>query len=443
MKKIFLAFLLFPLSLMAQKNYLQLMDNFMKALESVKEFSGTVLLMQKDKILYEKAFGMADREWNVPNTISTKYRIGSVTKQFTAACIMQLDEQGKLSLNDKLSNYIPDYPKGDSVSIHMLLNHTSGIADYTSLAAFWPKAILPLSRDSMIAIFKYAPYDFTPGTNWNYSNSGYFLLGYIIEKVSGIEYSEYLLKNVIQKIGLKNTLLDQVDSVLQYRAKGYEKDGKVWRNAMLISMEVPFSAGAMVSTVHDLHDWMKALMINKIVSATSVQKMTTPYMNQYGYGLGIDSLFNHKRIGHSGGIPGFVSYLGYFPNEDLYTIAISNDGVSAAKVAEGLATIFFNKPVFVPYIPKAIKLPDLQLDKFTGTYTVISSGNDLEIVRKGHILYRKSKRSDDVELKPESGTRLFYADGSDRFITFEFDKNGVVVKATLLNGITKEELKKK
>ena len=443
MKKIFLAILIIPISLLAQKNYPQLMDNYMKAQVSVKEFSGTVLLMQKDKVLYEKAFGLADREWNVPNTINTKYRIGSVTKQFTAACIMQLEEQGKLSLTDKLGKYVPDYPKGDTVTIHMLLNHTSGIADYTSLAAFWPKAILPLSRDSMIAIFKYAPYDFSPGTNWNYSNSGYFLLGYIIEKVSGIDYGDYLLKNVIQKVGLKNTLLDQVDSVLQYRAKGYEKDGKVWRNAMLISMEGPFSAGAMVSTVHDLHDWMKALMDNKVVSAASVQKMTTPYMNHYGYGLGIDSLFNHKRIGHSGGIPGFVSYLGYFPNDDLYTIAISNDGVSAAQVAEGLATIFFNQPVFVPYIPKAIKLSASQLEKFTGTYTLISSGGDFEIIKKGDMLYRKSTGKDDVELKPESITRLFYADGSDRFINFEFDKKGRVTNASLLNGVIKSELKKK
>lgn len=133
---------------------------------------------------------------------------------------------------------------------------------------------------------------------------GLLLLGYIIEKVSGIDFGDYLLKNVLQKTGLKNTLLDNVDSVLQYRAKGYEKDGKVWRNALLISMEGPFSAGAMVSTVHDLHDWMKAFMNNKVVSAASVKKMVTPYMNQYVYGLGIDSLFQHKRIGHSGAFPG-------------------------------------------------------------------------------------------------------------------------------------------
>lgn len=356
---------------------------------------------------------------------------------------MQLAEQGKLSLTDKLSKYIPDYPKGDSVTIHMLLNHTSGIANYTSLPAFWPKAALPLTLDSMIAIFKSAPYDFSPGTKWNYSNSGYFLLGYIIEKVSGTTYSNYLLKNVIQKAGLKNTLLDRVDSILQYRARGYGKDGDMWRNAMFISMEGPFSAGAMVSTVDDLHKWMKALMENKVVSVASVQKMTTPYMNHYGYGLGIDSLFKHKRIGHSGGIPGFVSYLGYYPDDDLYTIVLSNDGINAPQIAEGLASILFNQPLFVPYNPKEIKLSITQLEKFTGTYKLISDGSDMDIIRKGDTLYRHSAGKDDVELKPESNTRLFYDDGSDRFIDFQFDKNGEVAKATLLNGVIKYELKKK
>ena len=184
MKKIIILLLL-PMALTAQKNYPKLLDAYVQAEFKVKEFNGTVLVMQKGKAMYEKSFGLADREWNVANTNETKYRIGSVTKQFTAACILQLAEQGKLNLDDKLSKYIPDYPKGDSITTHMLLNHTSGIKNYTDLPEFWPKAILPLSTDSMIALFKNKPLDFSPGTNWNYSNSGYFLLGVIVEKVSG------------------------------------------------------------------------------------------------------------------------------------------------------------------------------------------------------------------------------------------------------------------
>ena len=183
MKKL-IVLLLLPLAITAQKNYSKEIDNYTQAEYKVKEFNGTILVMQKGKAIYKKSFGMADREWNIPNTADAKFRIGSVTKQFTAACILLLAEQGKLSVDDQLSKYIPDYPKGDSITIHMLLNHTSGIKNYTDLPEFWPKAILPLSTDSMIALFKNKPLDFAPGTKWNYSNSGYFLLGVIVEKVS-------------------------------------------------------------------------------------------------------------------------------------------------------------------------------------------------------------------------------------------------------------------
>lgn len=440
-KKVFIAILFLPLALAAQKDHPKKMDDYMKAQVDLKEFNGTALVMQKGKIIYEKAFGMADREWAVPNTIETKYRIGSVTKQFTAACIMQLAEQGKLSLDDKLSKYITDYPKGDSVTIHMLLNHTSGIKNYTDMPAFWPKAVLPMVPDSMIAIFKNAPYDFSPGSKWKYSNSGYFLLGYIIEKVSKTSYGDYLLKNVIQKIGLKNTNLDRNDSILVYRAKGYSKDESGWQNAMFISMDGPFSAGAMFSTVHDLQEWMKALMENKVVSPASVQKMTTAYMNNYGYGLTIDSLGTHKRIGHSGGIPGFVSNLGYFPAEDAYVVVISNNSADASQVAAGLASVLFDLPVYIPYTPKEIKLSAAQMEKFIGTYT--SPGSSIDIIKNGDRLYRKRLGSLNIELKAESVTRLFYADGSDRFIEFEFDKDGAFLKATLLNGNQETKLTKK
>jgi CubicO group peptidase (beta-lactamase class C family) len=309
MKKI-LILLLLPMGITAQKNYPALLDDHTQAEFKIKEFNGTVLVMQKGKAIYKKAFGMADREWNIPNTPETKFRIGSVTKQFTAACILQLAEQGKLGLDDKLSKYIPDYPKGDSITVHMLLNHTSGIKNYTDIPQFWPKAILPLSHDSMIALFKNKPLDFSPGTKWSYSNSGYFLLGVIVEKASGKNFSDYLLENVIKKIGLKNTLMDNLDSVLTYRAKGYGKNRRgVWQHAMPISMEGPYSAGAMVSTVDDLYLWTKALHNNQVLSAASTQKMLTPYKDNYGYGIGIDSLKTHRRVSHNGGIPGFASYL--------------------------------------------------------------------------------------------------------------------------------------
>lgn len=439
MKKIIILLLL-PIALTAQKNYPQLLDEYAQAEFAAKEFNGTVLVMQKGKAVYKKSFGLADREWNVANTDDTKYRIGSVTKQFTAACILQLAEQGKLNLDDKLSKYIPDYPKGDSITTHMLLNHTSGIKNYTDLPEFWPKAILPLSTDSMIALFKNKPLDFSPGSKWNYSNSGYFLLGVIVEKASGKNFSNYLLENVLKKAGLKNTAMDNIDSVLLYRAKGYAKNRQgAWEHAMPISMEGPYSAGAMYSTVDDLYTWIKALTANKIISAASVKKMTTPYMDKYGYGIGIDSLKTHSRISHSGGIPGFVSYLAFYPDDDVCVVAISNNSGNSSRLGVALASVMFDLPVQIPYTPKAVKIDTTILDKYLGKY--IATG-PIELIKKNGKLYRHRDGSPDIELKPESNTRFFYADNSDRFIEFEIDKAGKITKAWFLGNGDKIEMKK-
>ena len=177
--------LLFSCSAYAQPSKNTELDAYMNAEASVKQYSGTVVVMQKGKKIYEKNTLYANREWKVPNSPEAKYRIGSITKQFTSALILRLEEEGKLSVADKLSKYYPGYPKGDSVTIHMLLNHTSGIKNYTEIPSFWSAMGYKFSVDSMIRVFKDQPYDFSPGTGWNYSNSGYYLLGMIIEKASG------------------------------------------------------------------------------------------------------------------------------------------------------------------------------------------------------------------------------------------------------------------
>ncbi|MEO6253487.1 MAG: serine hydrolase [Ferruginibacter sp.] len=438
MKKMII-FLLFPLAITAQKNYPALLDDYAQAEFNIKEFNGTVLVMQKGKTIYKKAFGMADREWNIANTMETKFRIGSVTKQFTAACILQLAEQGKLGLDDKLSKYIPDYPKGDSITIHMLLNHTSGIKNYTDIPDFFPKAALPLSKDTMVGMFKNRPLDFSPGTKWSYSNSGYFLLGMIVEKASGKDFSDYLLENVIKKIGLKNTSMDNLDSVLAFRAKGYGKnrDG-VWQHALYISMEGPYSAGAMVSTVDDMYSWTKALNNNQVISAASTQKMMTNYKENYGYGISVDSLKTHRRVWHNGGIPGFASYLAYFPGDDICVAIISNNGSNSTVLGIALSSIMYDLPVQKPYIPKEVKIEPALLEKYVGKY--IATG-PIELIIKNGKLYRHRDGVPDIELKAESNTRFFYADKSDRFIEFEVDKAGKVTKAWFIGG-DKVEMKK-
>jgi CubicO group peptidase (beta-lactamase class C family) len=445
MKK-YLFILLIPFTLSAQKNYTKLLDQYMQAQHSVKGFTGTVLVMQKDKVLLRKSFGLSDREWNIPNSTETKYQIGSVTKQFTAACILQLVEQGKLSLDDKLNKFLPSFPKGDSVSIQMLLNHSSGIANYTAQKDFGKLATQHLSKDSMIAFFANKPYTSSPGKKFQYTNSGYFLLGYIIEKISGQSYAEYLTKNIFLKIGMQNTFVNEPDSIVTLRAHGYAAQGKKIVNATVITMDWPFSAGAIVSTVDDLYLWDRALYQTTVLSEASKQKMFSAGLGNYGDGFQIDSLSGHPRIWHNGSIPGFFSNISRYVQDNLCVIVLSNTTVVQNNtlpitdvLAEGMANIVFNQEVEIPYLHKEVKIDPSLLDKFVGKY---DAGLVLEVIKKDNKLYRHRTGSVDIELKPESNTKFFYADESNRQLEFTLDAKGNVVKIWFINNEQKGEMKK-
>ena len=204
-------------------------------------------------------------------------------------------------------------------------------------------------------------------------------------------------------------------------------------------MEGPYSAGAMFSTVDDLYTWIKALTNNKIISEASTKKMTTAYMNNYGYGIGIDSLKTHPRISHSGGIPGFSSYLAFFTEDDICVVVISNNNSNAGKLGIAMASILFDIDVQKPYIPIEVKIDSAILDKYVGKYTGI---NTIELIKKGNKLFRHRYGTPDIELKPESNTRFFYADGSDRFIEFEVDKAGNMTRAWIIINASNIEMKK-
>jgi CubicO group peptidase (beta-lactamase class C family) len=429
-----LAFLLFASCADAQSPRSQDLDTYMNAEESVKEFSGTVLIIQKGKKVYEKSTLFADREWKIPNSTQAKYRIGSITKQFTAVLILKLEEEGKLSVNDKLSKYYPGYPKGDSVTLHMLLNHTSGIKNYTAIPGIWQSLNYKYSVDSLIRVFKNRPYDFAPGSKWSYSNSGYYLLGMIIEKVSGKKYVDFLREQIIAKVPLKNTDLEDIDSIYAFRAKGYTKRGNNWRNADYMEMEGAWSAGAMISTAEDLNSWIKALYSNKIINVAETNKMFTPDSITRGYGFGIisDSLNKHRRIWHNGGINGFSSHLAYFPDEDITVVVLcNNDADNADRVANSVSKIMYNVKVNTPYIPKEVKVDPSILASYTGKYKTPS--DQIELVLVNNKLYRRRPGAPDLELKPESATRFFYADNSDRFIEFVEEggqKKGYLIAAT-------------
>lgn len=438
--------LLLPLAVSAQKNYSQLLEQYMSAQNQVKGFTGTVLVMKQNKVLLRKAYGMADREWSIPNTPETKFQIGSLTKQFTAACILQLVEQGKLSLDDKLSKFFPSFYKADSVTIHMLLNHTSGIPSFTGLAGFDKIDKLTFSRDSMIDFFNNKPYDFSPGSNFKYNNSGPFLLGFIIEKVSGLSYENYLRKNIFDKIGMSATGLNHWDTILPLRAKGYEMVKNKAVNAPFTSLEWPFSSGALFSTIDDLYKWDRALYSNTILTENFKQRMFTPGKGNYGYGFFIDSFEQHPHIWHTGGIPGFHSNMARFPKDDVFILVLGNTALVQNNtlrvvngLSEGLADIVFDIPVETPYVHKEVAIDPALLDKFVGKY---NAGLTLEVIKKDNKLYRHRPGSEDIELKPESNTKFFYANGSNIQLEFILDANGNITKIWFINNEQRGEMKK-
>ena len=443
MRRLLLLLFLLPISALAQKDYTKQLDTYLAAQVKVNKFNGNVFVTQKGKVLYEKSFGVADVEWNTPLNANTLFQIGSVTKQFTSSAILQLVEQGKVSLDDKLSKYFPGFPKGDSVTVHMLLNHTSGMADYTEIDGFMNWASLPLKGDSLVARFKDRPYNFSPGTQWRYCNSGYFLLGMIVEKASGMSWRDYVYKNVIGRAGLQHTDANRWDSIMPNRARGYMRMSDKVINAPFISMEIPFSAGNIISTTHDLDQWTNALYAGKVVSPASLKKMTTPYLGKYGYALLIDSTGNHKRIWHNGGIPGFESYLAHYPEEDINIVVFSNFESGSTKIGSALGSILFGEKVDIPGEKKGVALNPEQLRRLTGDFKLEGPGVNVRIAEEKGKLFAYVADNGPQELLAASPTRLFVAADPDVTMDYVFNPDNSIKEVFLNQNGRKMELKKK
>jgi len=333
------------------------------------------VLRGRDTIVL-KGYGRADLENDLPATARTVYRIGSITKQFTAAAVMQLVEQGKISLDDTIQKFLPAYhTQGHHVTIRQLLTHTSGIKSYTSLGPEWTSRMrLDLPPDSLTAMFQAKPFDFEPGTRFLYNNSGYYLLGLIIERASGASYAGYLQQHLFGPLGLDATRYCDERPLIAHRARGYERDSARFVNASPLSMTQPFAAGALCSTVGDLVTWSRSLDAHRPVSAASYAAMTTPATladgsrTGYGFGLAIGELSGHPRIGHGGGINGFLSQLDNYPADTL-TIAVLANSESAHpdRLAEDIARLVLGiaRPVV-----RDLPVGSGEIARFAGTYTL-------------------------------------------------------------------------
>lgn len=352
--------------------------------EQVKEglFSGSVLIAKDGVPVLREGFGLANREWDIPNAPDTKFRLGSITKQFTAVAIMQLVEAGKLSVDDPISKYYADAPATWSkITIKHLLTHTSGIPSYTGIPGFFDKsAQLPMTPEAIIKLTQDKPLEFEPGSKFAYDNSGYILLGYVIEKVSGQTYADYVAQKILQPLGLKDTGYDVSARILAKRASGYQpaKDGG-WRNADYLDMTIPYAAGSLYSTVDDLLAWDRAMSEGKLLTEASRKAMWTDYGHNYGFGWAVNPQSGHARISHGGGIHGFSTSLNRYPDDGLVTIVLSNfQGASSNPMANNLAGLCFG--TYAP--PKAIALPIATLDKYVGSY-LMTPTFILKVYREG------------------------------------------------------------
>ena len=327
------------------------MKNTSSASVAHTQFNGTVLLARDGQVLFCRGYGMANLEHDVPCGPKTKFRLGSITKQFTAMAILILQQQGKLSVTDKVRKYVPAAGKAwDDITIHHLLTHTSGIPNYTSFPDFLKTLRTQVSVDELIAKFKDKPLDFKPGEKFKYSNSGYIVLGKVIEVASGTPYAQFMKAGIFDPLEMHDTGYDNAVVVLKDRASGYTRLlGLVPVHATFIDMSIPHAAGALYSTVLDLLKWDRALDSEKLVPRKSIEAMFTPFKDNYGYGWTIDKKFDQPRHVHAGGIPGFVTFIERFPREKLLVVVLSNFETSrVGRIGDDLAAITLGEPYVVP-----------------------------------------------------------------------------------------------
>lgn len=397
---------------------------YMDACADVNKFNGSVLVSQDDQIVFEKGYGMANFEHDVANAPYTKFRIGSITKQFTAMAIMILEEQGKLKTDDPVSKFISDSPEAwTDVTIHHLLNHTSGIPSFTSMFTYRRDMMLPQSVSQMMARFKGKKLNFQPGEKFQYSNSGYYLLGAIIEKASGKTYEEFLREEICKPLKLNDTGYERFIPILKHRASGYQRSGRGASHAPYLDMSQPYAAGSMYSTVRDLNLWDQALRQGKLISKERYERMYQPGKRNYAYGWNVGKKLNRRSISHGGGINGFQTEILRFPEEKLCVVVLCNITPSnPARVARDLAAIMLDEDYKIPQTWKTAKVSPELMKAHVGKYQ-LSPQLTITIRQTKDSLSAQMTGQPAGPLQPASPTVFFNKQVGAEF-TFEQDESG-------------------
>ncbi|MFZ1678412.1 MAG: serine hydrolase [Saprospiraceae bacterium] len=418
--------LLFNLSYAQQKDDTKLAIYFDKILSEqfrTDEPGAAVLVSRNGQVIYKKAFGMANLELDVPMQVDNVFWVASIGKQFTAVAILQLMEQGKLNLQDEITKYIPDYPtQGNSITIEHLLTHTSGIQTYSGMKDPEKKLNSDCTPDEVIDFFKNLPMRFAPGTKWEYSNSGYFLLGYIIEIITGKPYAEYLEENFFKPLRMTHSLFADDTKIIKNRVGAYSVGENGFVNSRSLNPTIIYSAGAIQSTVEDFYKWQQAVHSYKLVKKETLDKAFTRYKltdgkeTDYGYGWKLGYVYESPSIWHGGGIEGFGAAEIYLPKEDVFVVMFTNCDCNYPKdIAFWMAALASGKP----YEYKEIPVANAILQGYEGVYE-----NEKGLQRI--ITVSENKLFSQLGRGPKSNLKAYQKDmffSDDAKLTLEFSKN--------------------
>jgi len=402
------------------------LDNYLNAAHELWGFNGSVIVAWNGRVILNEGYGLADNTFNIPNTPQTKFFIGSITKQFTAACIMIQKERGSLQLDDPISRYLPDYPRpnGDIITIRHLLTHTSGLPNYTDLPEIILKRTQPLNTEYIIDLFKNRPLDFEPGNKFKYSNSGYLLLGEIIEKVSGQSYEAFLEHEILKPLGMNNSGYARREAAYPNRASGYTGvNPQAPDRALPVHFSVLHSAGAMYSTVEDMLKWDQALYHGKILTPKSIKEIFMSDLGNYGFGWFVETIRGVKHEFHDGFLDGFNTMISRWPDYKLLVVVFSNDDLApVGKMAQGLAAIAFNVDYDFPIKREPISLHKNILAEYEGVY-VTPDSSDMYISLVDESLYIRRLAQPRSKLLPAALDTFFYA--SDNTLNLIFYRDAV------------------
>ncbi|WP_223033219.1 serine hydrolase [Hanstruepera marina] len=410
---------------------------------------GIAILVAKDgKAIYKKALGKSNLELNTPLEINSVFQIGSITKQFTAISILMLVEQGKLNIEDKIGKYIPEYAEvGKDITIHHLLNHTSGIKNKTLLSEKNYTSRMDRSPKELITYFKDEPLEFIPGEKFKYSNAGYILLGQIIETISKQSYGQFIQENIFDKIGMTSSYYGNMKHIIPNRTTGYIVEQNDFINADYMSLSLAYSAGALLSTTEDLLKWQNALLSNTLLKESSIKQAMTPTLLNtgkripYGYAFRFSRLENSPVIAHTGSTKGFTSIALFLPKENIYITALTNCNCkNVNNVAKQVAELFVTSPdtnkvsaiiKTTKQERKPIAVPAEILNNYTGTYEVKPNVNLTVGLDNTNQLYLLAPgQTKKVELFAETQNH-FFVKIVDAEITFNKNEMNKVISLTM------------